>query len=130
MTEKAITRPGSKNLGLWLRVVVCLVIANLLFSVGEGLQLRPFSSIPANELSQAFASADSGTAPYAQHVNPIEMTRVRKSEKRQSTPIDLPPLGLSFATHLNAVYSFADAPSFVSSASHSPSTGRAPPLSL
>jgi len=123
-------RPGSKNPGLWLRVVLCLVVANLLFSIGEGLHLRPFSSISTvNEFSQALAAADSGTTTDAHHLNPMETTRVSKSEKRQSTPIDLPPMIFSFEAHSNVVNSFQRAPSSFGSASNSQSSGRAPPLS-
>jgi hypothetical protein len=127
-TEKSMKQPTSGRLGLWLRVVVCLVVANLLFSVSEGLQFRPFSSIPqAHELAQAVASADLDAATNVHHINPMEATPLRKSEKRQSTAIDLPPVGQSLASHFKVAYSFVTAPASVTATSYSQSIGRAPP---
>ncbi|HSE21910.1 MAG TPA: hypothetical protein VLB68_09635 [Pyrinomonadaceae bacterium] len=120
-------QPASGKLGLWLRVVVCLVAANLLFSVSEGLQLGPFSSIPHPHVAQAVTSADLDTAANAHHINPMETTPVRKSEKRQSTAIDLPPVVHSLASHLTVAYLFATAPASVTATSYSQSIGRAPP---
>jgi hypothetical protein len=129
MAEKSMKQPASRKLGLWLRVVVCFVVANLLFSVSEGLQLRPFSVVSqAHELSQAFTATDLSSATNAHHINPMETTPVRTSYKRQTTPIDLPPVVESLASHLKVAYSLANARASVTSASYSQSTGRAPPL--
>ena len=126
-----MTRLPSVKIELWVRVVLCLVVANLLFSVGEGLQLRPFTSFPsAHEFTPAIALADLSTSPNAHHINPMETTRVRKSEKRQSPPIDIPPVAVNLDSLITAVESLNTAPPSLSSAFYSPTKERAPPLNL
>jgi hypothetical protein len=126
-----MTRLPPVKIELWLRLVLCLVLANLLFSVGEGLQLRPFTSFPsAYESTAAIALAELNTSPNAHHTNPMETTSLRKSEKRQSSPVEIPPVVANLDSHLRIFECLNTALPRFSSAFYSPTKGRAPPLTL
>ena len=128
--QKTMTRTPSLTIRLWLRVIVCFVVANLLFSVGEGLQLRPFGSLSASHSTSAPAVTDVNGFPSTHHLNPMEATAIRKSDRRNNAPIEIPPVINSFDSHIS-LDQCADAatpssrPSF-----YLPAKGRAPPLNL
>jgi len=125
-----MTRTPSLTIRLWLRVVVCLIVANLLFSVGEGLQLRPFGSLSASPSTAAPAVTDIDGFPSTHHLNPMEATAIRKSDRRNHAPIEITPVINSLDSHISLVQS-ANA-SILSSSRlfYSPAKGRAPPLNL
>jgi hypothetical protein len=72
-------------------VAWCCVVVSLLFSVGEGLQLAPFTSPDADTNSSQFGVSSSSNIAFFAH-GPIDVpTQFRKREKRDSNDLGLPP---------------------------------------
>ena len=120
-----MARSASTKHKVWRAVVFCLVLVNLLFSVGEGLHLTPFqphASTNETSISNAFTQFQ---------LNPIELTLIRKGESRHTTNAEILPSAFRIdPATLQILDTTIQVNGFIGSSYDSLFAGRAPPQSL